>query len=138
MLSSIRVASPDDLPFISREDHHINAAMQARKVAAGEILIAHHADEPVGYLRYGYFWDSVPFMNLLKVVAPWRKQGIGRQLVTYWEAEMQRAGYEMVMTSTLANEDGQHFYRRQGYQDIGGFVLPAEPLELILVKYLKG
>jgi len=138
MLSSIRVASPDDFPFLSREDHHITAATQARKVAAGEILIAYHADEPVGYLRYGYFWDSVPFMNLLKVVAPWRKQGIGRQLVTYWEAEMQHAGYEMVMTSTLANEDGQHFYRRLGYQDIGGFVLPAEPLELFLVKYLKG
>ncbi len=40
------------------------------------------------------------------------------------------------MTSSLANELAQHFYRKNGYQDIGGFVLPEEPLEIIFYKSL--
>ncbi|NLV92595.1 MAG: GNAT family N-acetyltransferase, partial [Firmicutes bacterium] len=42
----------------------------------------------------------------------------------------------IVMTSTQADEEGQHFYRKLGYRDIGGFVLPGEPLELIMIKEL--
>lgn len=40
------------------------------------------------------------------------------------------------MTSTLSNENAQHFYRKLGYRDSGGLLLPNEPLEIIFVKNL--
>ena len=49
---------------------------------------------------------------------------------------MRAAGHPLVMTSTQANEDAQSFYRRLGYEDVGGFLLPGEAYELILVKAL--
>ena len=60
--------------------------------------------------------------------------------MTHWENEMRGRGYDLVMTSTQADETAQHFYRKLGYQDIGGFVLPfpghEQPTELILAKEL--
>jgi hypothetical protein len=45
-------------------------------------------------------------------------------------------GFTQVMTSTLSNEDAQHFYRKLGYRDVGALLLPDEPLEIILLKEL--
>jgi hypothetical protein len=47
---------------------------------------------------------------------------------------MKSLGYEMVMTSTLANEQAQHFYRKLGYKDAGSLLLEDEPLEIIFTK----
>ena len=38
------------------------------------------------------------------------------------------------ISSTQANEKGQHFFRKRGYQDCGNLILPKENLELILCK----
>ncbi len=35
-------------------------------------------------------------------------------LMEYWEEDMKKQGYGMIMTSTRVNEDAQHFYRRLG------------------------
>ncbi len=76
-------------------------------------------------------------MNMLFVLQPYRGQGIGRQLVTFWEGEMKRFGHRQVLTSTQANESAQHFYRKLGYADVGQFVLPGEPgPELLLHRSL--
>ena len=38
------------------------------------------------------------------------------------------------MTSTLADEEGQFFYRRLGYTDSGALFLPGESAEIIFIK----
>lgn len=132
----IRVADDSDLPYLLEKDPHITPDMLRRKVAAGEVLIASASGQRVGYLRWGWFWDNVPFMNLLRLDAEWRRKGIGTRLVARWEADMRALGADFVLTSTWASEEAQHFYRALGYQDIGGFVFPREPLELMLYKRL--
>ena len=82
------------------------------------------------------FWDNTPFMNLLYLLDGYRGTGLGRAMVAHWEQQMRAAGHTMVMTSTQANEEAQGFYRRLGYQDVGGFLLPGEAYELILIKML--
>lgn len=72
----IRLAQEADLPFLSAVDRHLAAAFFPRKIAAGEILIAVAGDERIGFLRWGWFWDNMPFMNLLYVVEAWRGQGV--------------------------------------------------------------
>jgi ribosomal protein S18 acetylase RimI-like enzyme len=64
----------------------------------------------------------------------YRGRGLGHNLINFWESEMKKQGYKRIMTSTLSNEDAQHFYRKQGYIDSGCLLLPGEALEIILTK----
>ncbi len=93
-----------------------------------------------GVLRWGLFWDSIPFVNLLFVREPLQHAGRGTALVRFWEEDMARRGFGMVMTSTQADETAQHFWRGQGYRDSGGLLLDIpgyeQPTELFMTKAL--
>jgi ribosomal protein S18 acetylase RimI-like enzyme len=52
----------------------------------------------------------------------------------HWENEMRKKGYKNVLTSTQSNEEAQHFYRKMGYTEIGGFKYLSEPLEIMFFK----
>lgn len=102
----------------------------------GEIFVAQTGTNIIGWLRYGYFWDTIPFMNMLVVHESYRGQGIGTQLTTIWEHAMRARGCSEVLTSTLANERAQFLYRKLDYQDCGALLLPGEPLEILMRKVL--
>ena len=122
--------------YLKNKDKHISDEMLYRKIKAGEVIIVKAADEIIGWLRYGYFWDSIPFMNMLMVEKGYRSKGIGKNLVEFWEKEMRTRGYKTTMTSTLSNELAQHFYRKLGYKDSGSLLLDDEALEIIFIKKL--
>ncbi|GIG24528.1 hypothetical protein [Cellulomonas denverensis] len=42
-----------------------------------------------------------------------------------------------MLTSTQADEQAQHLYRRLGYRDCGALLFPGEPIELVLRKELR-
>ncbi|OOM82600.1 acetyltransferase (GNAT) family protein [Clostridium puniceum] len=73
-------------------------------------------------------------MNMLYINENYRNKGIGKELVRFWENEMKGKDYELVMISTLSNEQAQHFYRRLGYKEVGSLLLEDEPLEIIFLK----
>lgn len=91
----------------------------------------------MGWLRWNLFWDNTPFMNMLYILESYRHLGIGTLLAQHWERLMHSQGYSAVMTSSLSNEEAQHFYRKYGYQDSGALMLPGEALEIIFYKDLK-
>ena len=92
----------------------------------------------IGILRFNLFWDSIPFCNMLHIDEKYQGKGYGKQLMDRWEHDMKSFDCRMVMTSTQVNEEAQHFYRKLGYKDSGGFVVDIpgyeQPLELILIK----
>jgi len=132
----ITVAVRDDLAALSELDKHVSRQTLITKIDAGQIFIVREDEKIVGWLRFGFFWDEYPFMNLLFVLSEFRGVGFGKALVTHWENKMKEQGCKLVMTSTLSDENAQHFYRKLNYQDVGGFILPGEPLELVLIKEL--
>ena len=134
---NIRVAAQTDLPFLRENDSHIADEELVSVVQRGRILVAEDSDNPIGWLRWGLFWDEIPFMNMLTVQSLNRGQGIGSALVRYWETQMRRAGYSTVLTSTLADESAQNFYRAMGYTDAGVLLLPGEPSEIFLRRDLE-
>ena len=75
-------------------------------------------------------------MNMVYLLLEFRKIGLGAKLVKYWEVEMKQKGYKNVLTSTQSNEDAQHFYRKIGYKEIGGFKYFDDPYEIIFQKIL--
>jgi ribosomal protein S18 acetylase RimI-like enzyme len=122
------------LSFLQENDYHISKETLIKKIEKEEILIMEMNGNCIGWLRYSFFWDEIPFMNMLYFLEDYRRKGYGKILVEYWEKVLMQNGHRRFLTSTLANEDAQHFYRKMGYRDIGGFILPMEPLEIILMK----
>ena len=129
-------ANQQQMDALCRLDDHVTAEMLMRKAGQREVLLACRNSKIAGWLRFGFFWDSIPFMNLLFVEEAVRRQGMGRALVAFWEQEMQKQGYKRVMTSSLADEQAQFFYRKLGYRDCGCLLLPDEALEILFVKDL--
>ena len=137
----IRFVEESDHGFWFSLDRHLSEEEFLRKVRdqTGYVLTAEA--QPIGILRWSLFWDSIPFCNLLYVKDGQQRKGYGRKLMEQWETDMLVRGYDLVMTSTQVDEDGQHFYRSLGYRDCGGFLLPfpgyEQPLEIILAKPLR-
>jgi len=115
----IRHVQPEDRIFWFGLDKHLSQKEFDNKVSSksGYVLLAD--DVPVGLLRYSLFWDSIPFCNMLYIDARYQRKGYGKKLMAHWEEEMKAQGYERLLTSTQADEEAQHFYRKLGYQDCG-------------------
>ncbi len=136
MTVTTRTASESDLSFLREVDGHVAPDDLADLVRSGRVLVAEIDGVAVGLLRWGLFWDQVPFMNLLWIRPEWRGQGVGTKLVEVWEKSQLAAGHTLVLTSTVSAEAAQHLYRRLGYVDSGALLLPDEPAELIFRKSL--
>ena len=132
----IRTALPEDVEAILLHDPWITAETARKKAADGQLFAAVEEGRLTGWLRYGLFWDNTPFLNMLYVLEEHRGKGIGARLVEYWENEMKKLGYRLLLTSTAQPELAQHFYVKLGYQAVGGFLPAQEPYEIILVKQL--
>lgn len=102
----------------------------------GYVLLKNN--NPIGLLRYNLFWDNTPFCTMLFIDCKHRGKGYGKKLMEYWEYDMKSQGYRMLLTSTQVNENSQHFYRKLGYKDCGGFVIDipkyAQPMEVFFIK----
>ncbi len=132
----IAFASTEDLDYLVDGDRHVPPRVLEQKVGRREILVLWHDDRRTGVLRYGHFWDRIPFMNMLWVEEGLRGRGFGTRLISFWEDEMRGLGHDMVMTSTLSSERAQHLYRKLGYQDCGCLLMPGEALEILFSKRL--
>ena len=130
----IKAASEIHFSFLEENDLHVSKEILKLKIERDEIFVLESRGKCIGWLRYNLFWDEIPFMNMLFILEEYRGKGYGRLLVQYWENLMWNKGFKKLLTSTLATENAQFFYRKLGYKDMGGFVLPSEPLEIMLIK----
>ncbi|PWM38454.1 MAG: GNAT family N-acetyltransferase [Clostridiales bacterium] len=137
----IRYLQKEDRAFWFQLDRHLPAREFERKIRDRMGYVILEDQQPIGLLRYHLFWDSIPFCSMLFIKADAQRKGYGKALLAHWEKDMESEGYQMVMTSTQANETAQHFYRKCGYRDAGSLLinLPpcAQPLELFLIKAIS-
>ena len=137
----IRYVRLEDKEFWFSLDKHLSEQEFNNKVRdnRGYILLADN--KPIGLLRYSLFWDNTPFCNLIYINGDYQGIGYGKKLIEYWENDMKSQGYGMLLTSTQVDETAQHFYRKLGYKDCGGFVIDIsryeQPMELFLIKEIK-
>lgn len=133
---NIRYMTPEDRAFAKTLRDHATDEQFALRVQAQNGYILEENGVRVGIMHHCVFWDSLPIMNLIYLPEEHRRKGYGRKAMQAWEDDMRRRGYEMVMISTQADEEAQHFYRKLGYVDCGAWVLDGQPTELFLKKSL--
>ena len=141
MMIDIRYVQIDDREFWYGLDTHLPEAEFFNKVRDKRGYILLKDAKPIGLLRYNLFWDNTPFCTMLFIAREYQGQGYGRKLMEYWENDMRSQGYGMLMTSTQVDEHSQHFYRKLGYKDCGGFVIDipeyAQPMEMLFIKSIN-
>ncbi|MBD5089270.1 MAG: GNAT family N-acetyltransferase [Clostridiales bacterium] len=134
----IRYLKISDREFWYSLDKHLSDTEFKNKVRTKRGYILLLDDKPIGLLRYNLFWDNTPFCTMLFIDWEYQGRGYGKQLMKYWENDMKTQGYGMLLTSTQVDENAQHFYRKLGYKDCGGFVIDipeyAQPMEMFFIK----
>ena len=133
----IRFATSQDYDYLVHNDRQIKPEVVKKKIEDAEIIVVLDNEQNIGWLRFNYFWDEIPFMNMLWIEEDYRRKGIGTRLVNFWETEMFQRDKNQVMTSTLSDEAAQHFYRKLEYQDCGSLLLPDEALEFFFLKLVS-
>ena len=135
---NIRHVQMEDKAFWYSLDKHLPEAEFINKVRDKRGYVLSLDGVPIGLLRYNLFWDSVPFCTMLFIARDYQGKGYGKALMEYWEHEMKLQGLGMLLTSTQVDENAQHFYRKLGYRDCGGFVIDipvyAQPMEMFFIK----
>ena len=141
-MEEIRYIQTGDKDFWFSLDRHLPETEFEKKVRDRQGYVLLRDGKPLGLLRYNLFWDNTPFCTMLYIASDFQGQGYGKKLMEYWEKNMKEQGYGMVLTSTQVDEQAQHFYRKLGYKDCGGFVVDIkgqeQPMELFLIKALTG
>ena len=135
---NIRYALQEDKDFWHSLDKHLPAQEFDNKVSTKRGYVLLEENTPIGLLRYNLFWDNTPFCTMLFVDWKHHKKGYGKMLMEHWEKDMKAQGYGMLLTSTQVDEEAQHFYRKLGYKDCGGFVIDVpgyeQPMEMFMIK----
>ncbi len=134
MKTTLTYATQKNFKWLKERDRHVSETMLKKKISDNKVIIAQSENKILGWLRFGFLWDNIPFMSLLFIDEGYRRKGIGKKLVKFWESEMKKKKHKIVMTSSQSNEEGQHFYRKIDYVDAGSLTLPKEPLEIIFIK----
>ncbi|MBD3242002.1 MAG: GNAT family N-acetyltransferase [Chitinivibrionales bacterium] len=137
MQATVSYATPDDFAALSFCYTRPAPDILKRKISSREVMVAKIDNLVVGLLTYTLLYDTIPFVNELWVAEEHRRHGIGTQLVAFFESEARRGGATQVMTSSQADEDGQHFWRTIGFSDAGGVLLPGQSLEIFFRKDLR-
>lgn len=137
-MPEIRYVQPGDREFWFSLDKHLPEPEFENKILNKQGYVLFEENNAAGFLRYNLFWDNTPFCTMLFVDEKYRGIGFGRQLMEFWEDDMKKRGYGMLLTSTQVDESAQHFYRNLGYKDCGGLVIDipefAQPMEMFFIK----
>lgn len=116
---TVRTATENDLPFVS-QDGHLPDPIVRRKVSEGDVFLALRAHEPVGYLRLEWLWSKLPYIELVRVMEPHRRVGVGKVLLAHVEAEVVARGHRALYSSSQADEpEPQAWHRRMGFEECG-------------------
>lgn len=132
----IEIANIDDFTFLDLIDNHISEKELLNSISLKRIYMMYDDNTFVGTLRYNLFWDNTPFINFIYINEKYRNNGYGTKLLNHFEKDMKNKKYNIVLTSSLSNEQGQFFFRKNGYIDCGDLILPTEPLEIIFYKHI--
>lgn len=134
----IRYVQSKDKEFWYSLDKHLPEQEFDNKVINKRGYVLLDDNKQIGLLRYNLFWDNTPFCTMLFIDLNYHGKDYDSKLMEHWENDMKSQGYSMLLTSTQVDEEAQHFYRKLGYKDCGGFVIDVkgyeQPIEMFLIK----
>ncbi len=118
--TQVRFARRADLAYLERERKEIRRDRLARKIDAKELIVAERGGEILGLLELEFPQPEAPYMSLIRVDGRHRREGIGTALLTFAEDQLRRRDFEVLYTSSAADEpEPQVWHRAAGFEPCG-------------------
>ena len=116
----VRFAGPEDLEWCVVEDGLVLEKIMRNKIVNDEIIVVEVDGQLTGYIRLEFLWSTIPYIGMFFVVDEYRKGGIGRKMQDFLEEHLRSRGYDMLLSSSHANEpEPQAWYRSIGFNECG-------------------
>jgi ribosomal protein S18 acetylase RimI-like enzyme len=139
----VRPATRDDLAGITAVDQAVVGDKHGEDVIgpaidAGRVLVAEENGVVLAYLRWDFFWDTIPLCLTARVRPEHQRRGIGRALYGLAEEDFRRRGLVFWLSSTEeSNKRSLLFHEALGFRRIGTlFDLGQDAGEIFLRKDL--
>ena len=128
----LRAANDHDIDFLRSLSHGVSDHALVAQIRDGRLRMAEHGGMPIGFLKFCVLWETLPFIEVLLIIEAERAKGYGSCAVRAWEDEMKHRGFDLVLTSTQADETAQHFWRKLGYVDCGSLTVRNQAAEIFM------
>jgi L-amino acid N-acyltransferase YncA len=122
---AIRDGRPEDARNLEAFDRQFTGTHAAElfesAIAGGKVTVV-EAEEGavVGYVRWEYFWDTIPLCLTVRVHPDHRRRGLGRGLYQHVDNVFRREGREFWLSSTEETNDiSKRFHEALGFRRIG-------------------
>ena len=116
----VRYANKSDFNWLVNIERHVHSAWVSRCIANKEYLICEREGDRIGFLRYSYFWGSIPYMDMIFILEHHRRGGAGTALFDFWKTKMEENGAKILMTSSATEEkEPQEWHYRNGFKESG-------------------
>jgi len=132
---TITYAILDDMQYVCQGENLSESEFEL-KVRDKRCYILRYNGERIGVMVFNLMFDFVPFLTLMYLEDDYQRKGFGKAAMAHWENEMRSLGYKMIMISAQVDEEGQHFYRKLGYKDMGSMVMNIPPYEQPLEMFM--
>ena len=124
--------TPDDLDFLAAFELCPRKERVVERL--GDYRLVRDGGSDIGFLCFAVLWGTLPFLEFFELRPELRRAGRGRSVVRCWEVAMAERGFDLVIVSTGADSDAQHFWRKMGYVDCGALMVRSKPAEVFLQK----
>lgn len=116
----VRFAEPEDLEWCVVEDGYVTEKVIRNKIVNDEIIVVELDGQLIGYIRLEYLWSTTPYIGLVFIIDEYRKAGVGRKMLEFLEEHLRTHGYDVLMSSSQANEpEPQAWHRAIGFEECG-------------------
>lgn len=126
----VRFATLADQDLVSRYNYIARVAGAERvhrMIMMQQVVVAEQAAQPMGYAYLDFLGVVNPFLAMIWVFDPFRRQGVGRALLTFIEVYIRGLGHTVLYSSTQASEpEPQAWHRHMGFEECG-FIAGAQP-----------
>jgi ribosomal protein S18 acetylase RimI-like enzyme len=120
MSLKVALAQSRHVTWLVVHDQHVPESWARRCISLSEYFVAELDGSPVGFLRFSWFWGTIPYMEMIQVLPEQRHSGIGRALVEQWETAMRDEGATLLMTSSVSDEtEPQAWHEKNGFREAG-------------------
>jgi ribosomal protein S18 acetylase RimI-like enzyme len=137
---TVQFAQPEDQEHCERIDKIMGfdpaGMIHQRAIAEGRTLVAHYKDRVVGYLRYGFLWDSeLPLIQMIRVVPEGQRQGVGKALISTLEQHLKRQRiFRLLSSIEETNQNSLLFHRALGFRECGTLDINLDGTQEVFVK----